>query len=143
MSVILARMEGPPYEEVEHTADWALKVRASTLPELFANAARGMYSLLGAERHGDTTVSHMLQLEAPDSETLLVDWLSELLHLLESKNEIFGVFDLSDMGHSHLQACIIGGQARPMTKQIKAVTFHNLHIEESEQGYEVTVVFDV
>jgi len=38
-----------PYVEVEHTADWALRVWAPTLEELFVDAARGMYELAGAK----------------------------------------------------------------------------------------------
>jgi len=139
----LGLMTDPPFEEVEHTADWALRVRGGTLPDLFANAARGMYSLLGAERTGDIPVSHTLQLEAPDRETLLVEWLSELLYLTESQNETFDAFAVSDLTATHLEARVTGGPAGPMNKQIKAVTFHDLRIEEAERGYEVTVVFDV
>ena len=35
-------MSQPPYEILEHTADVGLKAHGQTLPELFANAARGM-----------------------------------------------------------------------------------------------------
>ena len=38
-------MDRPPYEILEHTADVGLKVYGGTLPELFANAGRGLVML--------------------------------------------------------------------------------------------------
>jgi hypothetical protein len=38
--------EPDAFEEVEHTADWALRVRGRDLRELLVNAARGMSCLL-------------------------------------------------------------------------------------------------
>jgi SHS2 domain-containing protein len=34
------------FVEIEHTADWAIRVRGATVPELFINAAAGMYALM-------------------------------------------------------------------------------------------------
>ena len=36
-----------------------------------------------------------------------------------------------------------GGTLRSQEKEIKAVTFHNLEVRESERGLEVEIVFDV
>jgi len=67
------------YQEVEHTADRALHVWGRTLPDLFAGAARGMYSLMADLNGLAATERREVQLEAWDQESLLVDWLNELL----------------------------------------------------------------
>ncbi len=137
-------MERESFEEVEHTADWALRVWGTTLPEFFVNAARGMYSLLGAKRRPDSVVYHPITVEAPDWESLLVAWLNELLYLTESRDEVFDQFDIPAITGTHLQACVAGGTAAgPMMKYIKAATFHNLRIERTDEGFETTIVFDV
>jgi SHS2 domain-containing protein len=74
--------EVSPFEEIEHTADRALRVRGATLDELFANAGRGMVALTGAEADPNRSVLHEVDLEAPDVESLLVDGLSELVYLM-------------------------------------------------------------
>ena len=132
-----------PFQEVDHTADWALRVWGATVPELFVNAARGMYHLVGAERRGGATVVRPLNLQALDLEALLVDWLAELLYRLQEHNEVFDTLQIESLTADRLQACVAGGPAGPLEKYIKAVTFHNLRIVHTEAGYEVTVVFDV
>ena len=76
----------PSYEEIEHTADWALRVRGQTLTELFRNAGLGMLSLLGIEHGPGNAESRFIELKADDNETLLVIWLEELLYPLEVEN---------------------------------------------------------
>ena len=132
-----------PFEEVDHTADWALRVWGATVPELFVNAARGMYHLVGAERQGGATVYRPVNLQALDLETLLVDWLTELLYRLHEHNEAFDTLQIESLTAERLQACVAGGPASPLDKYIKAATFHNLRIIRAKEGYEVTVVFDV
>ena len=64
----------PPWEEVDHTADWALRVRGGDLRALFENAARGMISLIGGEAvAGAHEIERRIDLSAPDLETLLVE----------------------------------------------------------------------
>ena len=76
----------PPWEEVEHTADVALRVRGATLAELFANAARGMLALaLGGDPVPAGQDRTEILLSAPDPETLLVDWLTELVYRIEDE----------------------------------------------------------
>ncbi len=132
-----------PFEEVEHTADWALRVWGATAPELFVNAARGMYHLVGAEREGGDTIHRPLELQGLDLEALLVDWLTELLYRLHQHDEVFDTLQIESLTGNQLQACVAGGPAGPLNRYIKAVTFHNLRIVHTEAGYEVTVVFDV
>src|SRR5438034_408776 len=71
--------ENEGYEEIEHTADVALRVRAPSLEKLFCYAARGMFALM-TDASGVATASEIaLDVTASDRETLLVNWLSELL----------------------------------------------------------------
>ena len=58
------------FEEIEHTADWALKVWAPDLPALFEQAALGMDSLSGVKLDGQSSLDRRLELEAPDAETV-------------------------------------------------------------------------
>jgi SHS2 domain-containing protein len=132
------------FEEIEHTADWALRVRGRDLAELLVNAARGMVSLIVADPAAlPRDVEQELELESIDAESLLVDWLSELAYWAETEMLIFHRFDLQDVTPTSLQATIRGGHAPDLKKHIKAVTYHNLEIVETVEGLEATVVFDV
>lgn len=132
------------FEEVEHTADWALRVRGRDLPALLVNAARGMTSLIVAGPEDiPLEVERRLELEAYDAESLLVNWLGELAYWAEVESLVFRQFDLDQVTPISLQATVRGGRVAELQKHIKAVTYHNLEIVETKAGLEVTIVFDV
>jgi len=130
------------FEEIRHTADWALRVWASNLSELLSEAARGMYTLSGAQLEKDPRVSRRLELDAADAESLLVSFLSELLYISESENLGFDRFTLK-IDAFRLKADLSGAPLEALTKQIKAVTYHNLQIRRTDRGLETEIVFDV
>jgi SHS2 domain-containing protein len=136
-----------PFEELAHTADWALRVRAADLAELFAESARGMNALTGARPlsavEGSGPRAHRtMTLSAPDAESLLVAFLSELVFAAEQEHLVFDEFKIQVEGQT-LQAEMDGAQLESINKTIKAVTYHNLQIRETEGGVEVEIVFDV
>lgn len=132
------------FEIVDHTADWALRIYGSDLAQLLANAATGMASLLVHDvQDVPVDVERHLELDAFDSETLLVDWLTELAYWAEDEGLIFTEISLSEVTDTHLKATLRGGRVAELLKHIKAVTYHNLEIVKTEHGLAATVVFDV
>ena len=129
---------------VEHTADWALRLRGRDLNELFTRAAEGMVYLLAGDISAiPLTETRELALEAYDAEELLVVWLGELAYLAERDGWVFPVVDLSEVTPVKLAGVVRGGRPLELQKHIKAVTYHDLKIRETGKGLEVTVVFDV
>ncbi len=133
----------PAYEEIEHTADWALRVRGQTLTELFRNAGLGMLSLLDIEHAPGNAESRFFELKADDNETLLVTWLEELLYPLEVENAAVVDFEVDVLDKTQLKATIELKKIASIKKEIKAVTFNELDIRAIESGYETIIVFDV
>ena len=132
------------FEEVEHTADKALRVFGTNLTELFLNAAEGMTQLMVADVSKiSTEIEKSIELNAIDTEGLLVEWLSELAYWAESDMLVFIKFRIQKASATHLQAKIFGGKTSMLEKHIKAVTYHNLKIIRTSQGLEATIVFDV
>jgi SHS2 domain-containing protein len=130
-------------EEIEHTADWAIRVRGRHMKELFTNAALGMAMLIADVGAVEPAIERRVELEEFDTETLLVSWLSELLWFTEEAGAIFVRFEIEELTPTRLQGTVWGGPAPGGMEQIKAVTFHDLQIVETGDGYEVTLVFDV
>jgi SHS2 domain-containing protein len=131
------------WEEVEHTADLALRVWGNDLRDLFVNAARGMLSLMGSQQVGDDLRQTRISLTAPDAETLLVEWLNELLYLIEEEKLFIAKVEVARVDGRALEAEVVGGQAADMAGHIKAATYHDLAIERTPSGYSAVVVFDV
>ena len=132
------------FEEVDHTADHALKVSGDDLADLFISAAEGMASLLVAEPQAVLPeISKTIRIKAVDTESLLVEWLSELAYWAETQLLVFKTFRFQIITTSHLEATATGGKTDELDKYIKAVTYHNLKIVKTRQGYETIIVFDV
>jgi SHS2 domain-containing protein len=131
------------FEELEHTADLALKVYGRSLKEVFANAAYGMFSLMADLERLEPTISHAISLESLDYDALLIDWLNELLYLHEVEEEIYTRFEIEALSSTALSATVRGIKTIASKLAVKAATFHDLEIRETEDGYLTTVVFDV
>lgn len=133
------------YRELAHPADLALQVYGRDLSALFENAARGLRHLMRCTTADPLfdTPDIQISLQAPDLETLLVDWLGELLYLTEQHGHGWTVRRIRITPPGELTATI--GQARNGRPQrsIKAVTFSGLKIIEVPDGFEAVIVFDV
>jgi len=130
------------YREQPHTADWALEVWASDLGGLLQQAARGMYALMQAKLTGEPREVYRFEINAPDREVVLVTFLAELLYFTQRDDVGFDQFDLAWAGQ-RLTATVEGAPIESIAKEIKAVTYHNLAVRETERGLEATLVFDV
>ena len=130
------------FEELPHTADVAMRIWAGDLPGLLVEAARALDVLAGVQLADEPVQSQVLNIESEDSESLLVAFLTELIYLAEQENMAFDKFDLS-IKNNHLHAVLHGSSLISITKNIKAVTFHNLQIQLIPSGLQVEIVFDV
>ena len=130
------------FEEIPHTADWAIRVCADDLEGLLAESARGMNWLAGAELTGDQREKRTFEAEGPDGESLLVAFLSELVYYAEQENMGFDDFEIG-IKNDRLKVEMTGAPLKSLSKAIKAVTWHNLKIKETARGLEVEIVFDV
>jgi SHS2 domain-containing protein len=136
----MASLEG--FREIEHTADWEIEVWAPNFGRLLALAALGMMQLSGTRLQTGNPVQQTLEISGEDRESQLVNFLNELLFLSETEALAFDSFQAS-VYPGGCTVLVTGGKIQGQTKAIKAVTFHNLVIRESEKGLMVNLVFDV
>ena len=131
------------FEEIDHTADLAIRVYGRDMSELFANAAHGMFALMAEPSVEEPAREREVSLEATDYEGLLVDWLNELIYLHEVEGETYSQFAIKTLSPTELKAQVTGGPTKNKTKAIKAATFHELEVVKTDKGYQATIVFDV
>jgi riboflavin kinase/FMN adenylyltransferase len=131
------------YEEIEHTADRALRIWGRAVKDLFTGAARGMYHLMADVEGMQAAHWRDVRLEALDRETLLVEWLNELLYLTESEGLLFVAFRVDTLTGTSLVARVGGAPGEVTKAQIKATTFHNIALVRENDGWSTVVTFDV
>lgn len=130
------------FEEIPHTADWSFRAFGKDLRELFENAAFAIFALEGAEP-GKSKIARVVNVTGIDYESMLVNWLTELLWLQESNRETYHRFQIESITPTNLRAQVFGAPITRLNKVIKAVTYHNLKIEQTANGWQATVVVDV
>jgi SHS2 domain-containing protein len=130
------------FREISHTADWELEVWAPDLGSLLEQAARGMYHLTELKLSSHPRLTRKFEISFLEPETLLIDFLTELIYLTESEELAFDEFNFQFDG-DQLIALVNGAKIDSLSKEIKAATYHNLDIRESRDGLVANIVFDV
>ncbi|UCB42330.1 MAG: archease [Dehalococcoidales bacterium] len=134
------------FELIEHTADVGIMAYGADVREAFANAARGMFSLI-VELGSIGEVEHRyIEVTASDEESLLAAWLNELICLFDAENMLFSRFEITEFGDTFLRAKAYGEPVDSSRHQlkvgIKAATYHMLEVDRSDGG-RVQVLFDI
>ncbi len=132
-----------PFEELDHTADWKIRIWGKDYADLFRNAALAMYAMMGKKVRTGPDVQREIDVEAGDYPSLLVAWLNELLFHSEVNEEIYDDVDILEISPERVRARVHGFVGKTELSKIKAATYHDLEIRETDQGVEATVVFDV
>jgi SHS2 domain-containing protein len=135
------------FEVIEHTADAGIVAKGATRGEAFAEAARGMYSLMVDLEAVRPEHRREFDLREGNDEKLLVSWLLELLFLTETEGLVFSKFEVAaESGRLRAKAW---GEALDEERHhpgalVKGVTRHMMAVQRNDAGqYEVRVIFDL
>ena len=134
------------FEILEHTADTGIIAYGKDLRQAFANAARGLFSLITELETVKKVLERDIEVSAADRDSLLVAWLNELIYIFDTENILFKRFDITRLSQHHLVARGYGERvvrARHKLKTgVKAATYHMLAVEQ-EYGWRLQVLFDI
>ncbi len=134
------------FEILDHTADVGIIAYGADLKQAFANAAKGLFSLITRLGDVEEVLHRDIELTAADAESLLVDWLNELVYYFDAEGILFKRFDIIELNNSHLKARSYGEKAdsakHELKTGVKGTTYHMLKIEKNN-GYRVQVIFDI
>lgn len=135
------------YEVFEHTADVGLRVRAADLDTLFAEAARGLFSLI-VENLDEVRPVRVVTYHVPgqDREYLLFDWLNEILFAFDTQHLLLSEFRVK-VTEAGLEAEARGETLDPvrhhLDHEVKAITYHGLKVERTADGWLAEVIVDI
>jgi SHS2 domain-containing protein len=136
------------FEILEHPADVGFRAWGGSITELFENAALALF-FLGCDDLAfvQEAQSRVVDAAATDREALLYAWLAELLAVSEAERLIFRRALISEMSETRLHATVYG---EPLDRDrhhsgthIKAVTFHQLFVKQTYDGWSAQVFLDL
>jgi SHS2 domain-containing protein len=132
---------------LEHTADVGFEAFGSTREEAFANAARALIYLIVELNTIDPREEVSVSVQGPDPESVLVNWLSELLYLHDAEGWLFREFEVRNLQDDSLHALARGERFDPSRHRakvlVKAITYHQLALENTPQGWRAQVYVDI
>lgn len=135
------------FELLEHPADIGFRARGGTVSELFANAAKAMLSIAAVLDNVTPREQFRLSAEGSDYESLLVNWLSEVLYWYDGKGVALGEFQINSIDPSSISAIGFGEprdpERHPARLVVKAVTWHQLKVDETPEGWVAEVFLDI
>jgi len=136
------------FEILDHTADIGILVRAKTLEGLFDGAAQAMMQILCPHCQITARENHLLHLFGEDRQELMVNWLSELNFLLQTRQFLTARVEISLLTDQEMRVQVSGERVNPMSHvirtEIKAVTYHRIQVhQEADGGWRSQIYFDV
>jgi SHS2 domain-containing protein len=140
-----------PFEIIEHPADVGFVACGATREELFANAALALMTLACSPQHIAERERRDIAVAAADLESLLYAWLAEILAMADAEQLFFRRAEVHSI-ESQPQGLALRGaafgetydkQRHAASTYIKAVTYHQLKVEQAPDGWRAQVYLDV
>jgi protein archease len=131
---------------LDHTADMGIIVRGRDLEDLFEAAAAAMMHILVRPRNVVKAAQRNLSISGEDLPDLLIRWLGEILYLFDADREVVTNTTILTLSQRALEARISCTPFDPSTFEvlceIKAVTYHQIHVGKKDDHWEARVIFD-
>ena len=134
------------YRFIEHTADVGIEVYSPTLKGLYETAGHALFMLMVPEV-SPPGIRHAIEAEGADRESLLVNFMNDLLAAFELKGLLFRKIEVKKLTGRRLEADTrcerFDPDCRLMDTVVKAVTFHGLEIKKEGARWRGVVYLDL
>lgn len=131
---------------IPHTSDIGVEVKAPSRRELFRQAGLALSSLF-VEGHVLRRAKRKIEVTAQDDESLLVNFLNEIIFLFDKERFIPGEILIKKLGKKALLAELEGEHFSSKRHQpnmiVKAATYHQLLIKKEGRTWSARLIFDV
>ena len=135
------------YRILEHPSDVGIEAFGKTLQEAFENAARGLLSIIVDPTSVQPSEQRFVVLKGSDPGSLLVRWLSEIIYLYDGEGFLASDVSIQKLTARELEATLDGEKVdeakHKFRTDVKAVTYHQLKVEETLNEAVVRVFLDI
>jgi len=135
------------FEVIEHPSDLGLDITAESREGLFSEAVHGLLHVIGGDLPIRSADTRRIHLHAPDVQALFVRWLSEILYLYDGEKFLAGETVVHRLTEHEIEATVRGERLNPrrhrVALDVKAVTYHQLCVEQTSDGWHARVFLDI
>jgi SHS2 domain-containing protein len=137
---------GATYRVIDHTADVGIAVFGADARALFTHAAMAMFDLILDVAGEKPALSGVVRTSGDDWADLMVNWLRELLYVWAGKGQVVRSVDIDHIGKFHVSAGIAAepfdSRRHRVNMEIKAVTYHQIDVRRTRDGWTAMIIFD-
>ena len=135
------------YRTFDHTADLGLEIYGRDDKELFSNAAFALFDTITDIESIAYGEKRTVRTEGSDREDLLVNFMREILSLFHIEGFLTGRFVVHKLDENSLageaEGEIFDSKKHCINMEIKAVTYHQVQIAPTSDGFMGRVICDV
>jgi SHS2 domain-containing protein len=135
------------YRLFDHTADLGVEIFGRTREDLFVHAALAIVGLTTDAKRIKPDLEKRFSVEGADQTDLFINYLREVLYLINGEGFLPREVTINEIHTRRLTATLRGEyfntRKHRINKEIKAVTYHQASVEETEKGWKGRVIFDV
>jgi len=137
----------PEYIILDHTADLGVKIKGTSLIDLFENAGRTLLHLMFRIRLTEQADFTKISISGNDLADLMVRWLTEILYLFAGENLVVTGINIDSLSPAVLKATLrtspFDPKSHKIIREIKAVTYHQIAVTDENGIWTARVIFDI
>jgi SHS2 domain-containing protein len=139
------------FEILDHPADMGFQVIGKSEIDLFIYSAIALTHVLVDLESIECKETKIIKLEGFDLESLLYNWLSEIIFEFDGEGKVYNQFEVLKLTNTnntfYLEAKLQGEKYVPnkhvIKTYVKAITYHQLSINKTTTGYIAKVFLDI
>lgn len=141
-----------PYKYIEDIAiaDAAFEATGRSREEMFIAAAQALTAVMVTPNEVDAMEERELEIKGDAIDTLLYEWLSELVYIKDTEGLLFKSYDLQikeENGGLILNAKLFGEkidrEKHTLKTDVKAITMHMFQVKQEGDTWKAMVVVDI
>jgi SHS2 domain-containing protein len=135
------------FEILEHPSDLGIQAHGNSMQEIFRNAAHGLISVIAGASRIESRLERKVTIQSLDRENLMVRWLTEILYLYDAEKFLTADVKFETLTDVSLQARLFGelynASNHELKLDVKAITYHQLMIEDHDGDWIARVFVDI
>jgi SHS2 domain-containing protein len=127
------------------TSDVLFEAYGKDLKGLFENSAVALSSVICDVEKVEKQKSFSVEFQGESVEDLMINWLQEIIALVDTEEIFLSGFEISEIDEKHLKANLYGEPISPEKAGVvvKGVTYYKLKIEKTKKGLKATISLDI
>ncbi|HEY7167396.1 MAG TPA: archease [Candidatus Binatia bacterium] len=140
-------MDNKNYRVTSRQSELAIRVVGNSQAELFTNSAYALFDIMTDVEKVEVKERLPLEVEGADRDDLLVNWMRELLYLLQGSGYMLKEFNIREAKDTVLKAEVCGEKIDPdrheIKQEISGVAYHQSRMQKTGNQWTAQLILEL